>query len=133
MSPNALPAAHDAADTTFYNAADNAAPVELPRRAMLKLPDAAAVQIECRSGSLWITLDGDPRDFIVEAGETFSTPARTPAIVYALQAAVLLVQAQRPAAPSPALAPAGPAVHPPRPASTRPAPWPGLQQPVAVR
>jgi hypothetical protein len=124
MSPNALPAAH--------NPASNTGPVELPRRAMLKLPDAAAVQIECRSGSLWITLDHDPRDFVVEAGESFSTQAHTPALVYALQAAVLLVQAQRPAAPSPVLAPAV-AAQAPRPVNARPAPWPGLQQPVAVR
>lgn len=120
MSPNALPATNPAA------------PVDLPRRAMLKLPDAAAVHIECRSGSLWITLDGDPRDFIVEAGESFSTEAHTQAIVYALQAAVLLVQPQRPAAPSRALAPgaAGRTLRAAGPGQPR---WPGLQQPVAVR
>ena len=134
MSPNALPA------TATSTATNHAAPVELPRRAMLKLPDAAAVQIECRSGSLWITLDNDSRDFIVEAGESFSAAAHTPAIVYALQAAVLLVQAQRPAAPSPAMLPAlSPSLAPaaaarrPHAATPRPAPWPGLPQPVADR
>ncbi len=120
MSPNAL------------HAANPAAPLDLPRRAMLKLPDAAAVQIECRSGSLWITLDGDPRDFVVEAGERFSTGAHTQAIVYALQAAVLLVQPQRPAAPSRALAPAV-AERTPRTAAPGQPHWPDLQQPVAVR
>jgi hypothetical protein len=92
-------------------------PIDLPRRSMLKLPDAAAVQIDCRSGSLWITLDGDTRDFIVEAGERFTTDARRPAIVYALQPATLLVQPQRPAAWT-------------RAATWR---WPQVQQPVAVR
>ena len=121
MSPNALHTPPEAATK-----AD--APVDLPRRAMLKLPDAAAVQIECRSGSLWITLDDDPRDFIVEAGERFSTAAHTPAIVYALQAAVVLVQAQRPATPPRAPArQAAPTAKPGRPR------WLGIQQPVAVR
>ena len=108
MSPNAL--------NTELN---TGSPVDLPRRAMLKLADAAAVQIDCRRGSLWITLDGDTRDFIVEAGERFTTDARRPAIVYALQPATLLVrpQSQRPAAPARAVA-------------WR---WPQLRQPVAVR
>ena len=128
MSPNPL---HPAPATPRANAATvtpGATPVDLPRRAMLKLPDAAAVQIECRSGSLWITLDNDTRDFIVEAGECFSTPARTQAIVYALQAAVVVVQAHRPSAPSRAMA-----VSPSRTATPHRPRWPGLQQPVAVR
>jgi hypothetical protein len=120
MSPNALHAAH--------TASHNASAVDLPRRAMLKLPDAAAVDIECRSGSLWITLDEDPRDFIVEAGERFSTNAHTPAIVYALHAAVVLVHPQRPAAPSSAAASGRPRAA--RPSGPR---WAGLQQPVPVR
>lgn len=125
MSPNAL---HTTPDAT----ANADAAVELPHRAMLKLPDAAAVQIECRSGSLWITLDGDPRDFIVEAGESFSAGAHTQAIVYALRAAVLLVQPHRPAAPSREAAPVV-AARTPRAAAQGQPRWPGLQQPVAVR
>lgn len=117
MSPNAL------------HTANPSAPVDLPRRAMLKLADAATVQIECRSGSLWITLDDDPRDFIVEAGQRFSTPAHTQAIIYALQAAVVVVQqAQRPAAPSRAVAVGHAGTG--KPGRLR---WPGLQQPLAVR
>jgi hypothetical protein len=73
--------------------------VDLPRRAILNLPDAADVQIECRSGSLWITLDDDPRDFIVEAGERFITDQHRPALVYALQAAQVDLQPRRPAPP----------------------------------
>ena len=87
-------------------------PITLPRRAMLKLPDAAGVEVDCRSGSLWITLDGDTRDFIVEAGECFVTQSHRPAIVYALQASTLQLGPQRPRAP--ARAPAhGAAAHQP--------------------
>lgn len=72
----------------------SAAPRHLPRRGLFKLPDAAGVQIECRSGSLWITLDDDPRDFVIEAGERFVTDEHKPVIVYALQASELRVGAQ---------------------------------------
>ena len=113
---------------TSLHTARTDSPIDLPRRAMFKLPDAAAVQIECRSGSLWITLDGDTRDFIVEAGERFSTESHRPAIVYALQSAVVVVEPHRP--PSPARA-----VVPDRARSAAPGRtlWPAAQQPVAVR
>ncbi|WP_284614722.1 DUF2917 domain-containing protein [Aquabacterium humicola] len=75
-------------------ATTSAAPRHLPRRGLFKLPDAAGVQIECRSGSLWITLDDDPRDFVIEAGERFVTDEHKPVIVYALRAAELQVQAR---------------------------------------
>jgi hypothetical protein len=71
-----------------------AAPRHLPRRGLFKLPDAAGVQIECRSGSLWITLDDDPRDFVIEAGERFVTDQHRPVIVYALEAAECRVTAR---------------------------------------
>lgn len=57
----------------------------LPRRAMITLPDAAGVEIVCRTGALWITLDNDPRDIVVEAGERFCTTEHRPAIIYALK------------------------------------------------
>lgn len=116
MSPNTL------------RTPNTAAPIDLPRRAMFKLADAAAMQIACRSGSLWITLDDDPRDFIVEAGESFTTPSHRAAIVYALRAAVVVVEAQQPPAPARAAAPQ--AVR--QRAATRPL-WPAAQQPLPVR
>ena len=95
------------------------APIDLPRRALFKVP-----------------LDGDPRDFIVEAGECFSTHAHTQAIVYALQAAVVLVQPHRP--PAEAIAPVplpsrtGAAKQAQPGSNGRPL-WPGTQHPVAIR
>jgi hypothetical protein len=113
---------------TSLHTARTDSPIDLPRRAMFKLPDAAAVQIECRSGSLWITLDGDTRDFIVEAGERFSTESHRQAIVYALQAAVVVVEPHRP--PSPARAVVLDRARSAAPGRTL---WPAAQQPVAVR
>lgn len=112
MSPNALHAG---------------TAVDLPRRAMLKLPDAAGLRIRCRTGTLWITLDGDCCDYVVEAGEQFTTDAHRPAIVYALKPATVQVEARHPAAPL-----TTPPITTLPPASPRPR-RPAVQQPVAVR
>ena len=41
---------------------------------LFDLPDAAAVRVRCTAGSLWITLDHEPRDIVLVPGESFSTP-----------------------------------------------------------
>jgi len=75
--------------------------LSLEHQAMFSVADAAAVQIECREGSVWITLDGDPRDVVLERGGLFSTAEHRRALIYALQGARVSVgrastaQAQR--------------------------------------
>ena len=58
--------------------------VELPKAGMLRLHDMSGVELHCLSGTLWLTLDSDPKDVVLKAGESFVTTARRPAIVYAL-------------------------------------------------
>ncbi|TAM38025.1 MAG: DUF2917 domain-containing protein [Burkholderiaceae bacterium] len=58
--------------------------MSLRQDAMLRLPDAAGVQIVCRDGTVWITLDRDQRDIVLEAGERFSSTEHRPAVVTAL-------------------------------------------------
>jgi hypothetical protein len=41
-------------------------------------------RFECLSGNLWITLDGDPRDIILEAGDGFTVDADGAILVSAL-------------------------------------------------
>ena len=60
--------------------------LQLDRRALFSLPDAAGVQIRCHSGSLWLTLDGDPRDIVLEAGDSFTSPEHRRALLYAFDA-----------------------------------------------
>lgn len=50
------------------------------------LEDACGTRIEPFEGTLWITEEGEPRDFVVAAGEAFvvARPGRT--IVQALEA-----------------------------------------------
>ncbi|WP_298931910.1 DUF2917 domain-containing protein [uncultured Ramlibacter sp.] len=66
----------------------------LARRALYSLPDAAGLRISCLAGSLWITLDDDPRDIVLEAGRSLDVDAHRRAIVYALEASQLRVAPQ---------------------------------------
>ena len=45
--------------------------LSLPARGLFEIPDIARVQVTCSRGALWVTLDNDPRDIVLEAGETF--------------------------------------------------------------
>lgn len=70
--------------------------IGLAARSLFEIPDAANVQIQCQRGSLWLTLDDDPRDIVLEPGESFVTGEHRRALLYALGPACLAV---RPAAP----------------------------------
>ncbi len=45
--------------------------IDLPRNGVLRIDDGQPHVIDVFEGEVWITLDGDPRDVILEAGETF--------------------------------------------------------------
>ncbi|WP_225783721.1 DUF2917 domain-containing protein [Xenophilus sp. Marseille-Q4582] len=72
--------------------------LELPRQGLLTLPDVAGIGIECRHGSVWVTLDHDPRDIVLAPGERFVGDAHRRALVSALEPASLTVSQARPAA-----------------------------------
>lgn len=82
--------AHTASDAGFQ--------MELPARTVLTLPDAAGIGIECRSGTLWVTLDHDPRDIVLEAGQRYVGDVHQRALVSALGASSIAVTQARPAA-----------------------------------
>jgi hypothetical protein len=63
--------------------------ISLAPRALLDIPDISGTQLTCRRGSLWITLDNDPRDIVLEAGESFFSTEHRRALVYAFQASVV--------------------------------------------
>ena len=58
--------------------------LNLRQDAMLRLPDTAGVQVVCRDGTVWITLDRDPRDIVLEAGDRFASSEHRRAVVMAL-------------------------------------------------
>lgn len=71
---------------------NSAAGMQLPKRALVHVPDAAAVQLECHQGSLWITVDHDNRDTVLKAGERFTSDAHRHALVYALESSNLCIR-----------------------------------------
>ena len=77
---------------------------QLERRRLFDIADAAGVQIRCTAGSLWLTLDHDPRDIVLAAGESFTTPEHRRALLYALEPAT--VELGAPAGASPRWQPA---------------------------
>ncbi|MED5621946.1 DUF2917 domain-containing protein [Ideonella sp. BN130291] len=79
------------------NAFHAPATLTLPPRALHTLHDAQGTQITCNEGCLWVTLDHDPRDIVLEAGQSFTVPDARRTLVYALKASRLALQAPRPA------------------------------------
>lgn len=74
--------------------------VALQHRGLFEIADAAGVSLRCNSGDLWITLDNDPRDIVLSAGDVFTTDEHRRAIVYALGASELTLEAKaRPKSP----------------------------------
>jgi hypothetical protein len=69
-------------------------PLTLAARQIYAVPDAAAVRIVCTAGALWLTLDRDPRDIILRAGESFEEAEPRRALLYALEPSGFRIQAQ---------------------------------------
>jgi len=66
--------------------------ITLKPHGLYRLPDAAGVRIACRSGSVWITLDDDPRDVVLEAGGSFTTDEHRRALVFAFEGSSLKLE-----------------------------------------
>lgn len=58
----------------------------LSRGAIFTLARPQGQRVECLSGCLWITLDFDARDFIIEASESFVPDRDQRTLVLALEA-----------------------------------------------
>jgi Protein of unknown function (DUF2917) len=57
----------------------------LHHQAMFEVPDAADARVVCLEGAVWITLDNDTRDFVLEPCEAFTATEHRRAVVYALK------------------------------------------------
>jgi hypothetical protein len=74
----------------------NTPPVCLAKSQAVTLTDAVGSEITCLGGALWITQDEDPRDIVLQSGESFTLDRKGPAIVWALAASsVEMVPARR--------------------------------------
>jgi hypothetical protein len=63
----------------------------LDDRAMFSVPDAAGLQIDCEDGTVWITVDGDLRDYVLEPGDHFHNTEHRRAVIYAMRPARLSI------------------------------------------
>lgn len=64
---------------------------ELPKGRTLTLRKPLGQRVECLDGCVWITLDGDPRDVVLEAGQAFTADRNQPALIHALEASLVRV------------------------------------------
>lgn len=67
--------------------------VNLRKQAMFTVPDASKVRIGVTEGSVWITLDNDTKDYVLETCGVFTTNQPHRALIYALQPSSITVAA----------------------------------------
>lgn len=67
----------------------------LARGAILRIPEPAGARIDCLAGSLWVTQDNDPRDIMLEAGESCELSGRARVLVQALEPARLRLSCEK--------------------------------------
>jgi hypothetical protein len=63
--------------------------LSLAARGLFEIPDIARVQVTCSRGALWMTLDNDRRDIVLEAGESFFSTGHRRALVFAFEPSTL--------------------------------------------
>jgi Protein of unknown function (DUF2917) len=65
--------------------------MNLRHKAMFSVPDTSKVRIDVTEGSVWITLDNDTKDYVLDARGVFTTTQPRRALVYALQPSCITV------------------------------------------
>jgi len=73
--------------------------LNLPRQALFSIADAADVRISCARGSVWITLDNDLRDIVLDDGGVFSTTEHRRAVIYAMKPSCITIAPATPSSP----------------------------------
>ena len=71
------------------------AAITIHRTDVLRLPSARGRRIESVLGRIWVTIDDDPRDIVLDAGEGFSVDRDSDVMISALHgdARVVLLDA----------------------------------------
>ena len=66
--------------------------LDLPRGATLRIDDGEPHVIDVFEGQVWLTLDGDPRDVILEGRESYRADREEAMHVFALRDCVLEIE-----------------------------------------
>lgn len=66
-------------------------PLQLRRNDVLPLGDAHGWNLASAGGTLWVTIDGDLHDYVLEPGDTIRIKSHAGTLVSALLAPALLV------------------------------------------
>ncbi|CAA9390060.1 MAG: hypothetical protein AVDCRST_MAG51-339 [uncultured Ramlibacter sp.] len=70
------------------------------RHTLLEVPQGRVLDVSCGAGTLWLTLDNDPRDIVLAPGQAFRVEPNRRVLVYAMEDSVLEVRASRPPVPA---------------------------------
>jgi len=62
------------------------------QRSLLELPNDRPLDVACDAGTLWLTLDNDPRDFVLNRGQRVRLEANRRVLVYAFEDAVMALR-----------------------------------------
>ena len=76
-------------------------PLHLSSQRFVRIEEPEHVQLHARQGMLWVTIDGEPRDIVVEPGQSFEFTSRALAVVGALRGHAAATARRRCGAPSP--------------------------------
>ena len=76
-------------------------PIALAKRSVHRIENGKGTEVFCLDGTVWLTQEGDPRDIILGAGQSFLLDRKGVAVVYALKAATISVGVPGHVAPAP--------------------------------
>ena len=65
-------------------------PLPLRRNDVLRLGDVHGMQLTSAAGILWVTIDGDPNDYVLSPGDSVRIESHAPTLVSALNAPAVL-------------------------------------------
>lgn len=66
----------------------------LNHKEIVRIPHAAGARVLCRSGSLWITQDGETQDLLLGPNEEVQLTRPGDALIYALEPSSVLIERQ---------------------------------------
>ena len=76
-------------------------PIMLARRSVHRIENGKGAEVFCLSGTVWLTQEGDRRDVILGAGQSFLLDRQGVAIAYALKDSSITVGVPGHIAPAP--------------------------------